>query len=432
MNFKVKQIMKHVTVLLTAALICLTAIAISWSNVFGKTELTDKPFNHDENVIVTPENSKLMKLSVMSDYGDTESPEFAQKQITATVMPAIAENKTISWKVVWKNSSGRGDHSGSTDSEPESLWGQGKNVEDYISLSAKTSQSGESITMICKQDFGETIIVTATSAADTKIFATCNVDYCQKIKSVNYTFKYGDTVMSTPSTDTNGVYLVDYTGEAKTYTVECLPEYTAHTVEEQFIESISGTFTDEFGYTSEYPLTELSLQAGLHGGNYEPELSSDGEQFIKTVTDATKSSNNALLSMMDFAKEKYESLSEAEKSHSKIVNANEAYELMKNAIVASGNGSLSDEVRAEAISLLNSYIPPTVTGNFTGSVTILTENDLLMAAKTCNDAGKGIAEFTVKYTGAYSEKVFIFKLGYSLSSITTVKSMNISLPSYLF
>lgn len=433
MNFRIKKALKQTAILLIAAVICIAAVLISRGNVAGKTVTAGEHIDHNANILVTADGggNGLMKISVMADYGDVpDSPQYAKKQITATVMPATAENKSIKWEVSWKNSTSDRQHSGGTGDDYD--WGHGKTVTDYITLSADTTESGEPLTVSCKQDFGEPVVIKAVSASNQNVYATCTVDYCQKIKSLNYSFKYGETGMTAPVAKSNGLYLVDYTGEAKSYTVECTPVYTNYTIADSFEKSISGELSDEFGYTASHALTEICLQAGLQGGNYEPELSSAGEQYVQTVSNAATSSGNPLLAMMDYAEELYAKLSETDKAHSKTVNAHEVYELMREAITASGNGTLTEEKREEAISLLNGYTPPAVTGNFTGGATIAAENELLTAAKACNDAGEGIVGYTITYVGVYSEAQFTLKLGYTEESVTAVRKMTVTLPALLF
>lgn len=74
----------------------------------------------------------------------------------------------------------------------------------------------------------------------------------------------------------------------------------------------------------------------------------------------------------------------------------------------------------------------TLQKNSYGEAAIESVDALLTAAKTCNDAGTGILEYTITYTGVYSEKTFTFKLGYTASSVSAAKTMNISLPSVMF
>ena len=201
--------MKRLAVILSAMLLLAATVL---SVVFGltsseKTGMVNVDMNHNDNIIVTPETNPAMMMSVLRAGDNTEnviqpSGDTDGISITATIGPETAENKEIQWTVKWKESTG-GNHSGGTIKAID--WSEGKNVTDYVVLSEETSMSGESITITCKQDFGEQIIVTATSAGTPEISASCTVDYCQKIKSLDYTFKYGGNAMTAPAVDSDGV-----------------------------------------------------------------------------------------------------------------------------------------------------------------------------------------------------------------------------------
>lgn len=400
----------------------------SYENMYA---LIVTSYNND-NIIVTPETNPAMMMSVLRAGDNTEnviqpSGDTDGISITATIGPETAENKEIQWTVKWKESTG-GNHSGGTIKAID--WSEGKNVTDYVVLSEETSMSGESITITCKQDFGEQIIVTATSAGTPEISASCTVDYCQKIKSLDYTFKYGGNAMTAPAVDSDGVYRVDYTGEEKSYTVECVPVYTNYTVDDEFVKNVSGQFANAFGYTSDKPFTQISLQAGLFGCVNEPALSEAAESFISDIELLAGSAGWQIgNSVLEKATTTYNGLTEAEKTHSKIINR---YQAMQKFIGKCGNGELFYAAKAEAQAVISVYTASSPSGSFNGEAAIESVDALLTAAKTCNDAGTGILEYTITYTGVYSEKTFTFKLGYTASSVSAAKTMNISLPSVMF
>lgn len=429
-----KQTMKRLAVILSAMLLLAATVL---SVVFGltsseKTGMVNVDMNHNDNIIVTPETNPAMMMSVLRAGDNTEnviqpSGDTDGISITATIGPETAENKEIQWTVKWKESTG-GNHSGGTIKAID--WSEGKNVTDYVVLSEETSMSGESITITCKQDFGEQIIVTATSAGTPEISASCTVDYCQKIKSLDYTFKYGGNAMTAPAVDSDGVYRVDYTGEEKSYTVECVPVYTNYTVDDEFVKNLSGQFANAFGYTSDKPFTQISLQAGLFGCVNEPALSEAAESFISDIELLAGSAGWQIgNSVLEKATTTYNGLTEAEKTHSKIINR---YQAMQKFIGKCGNGELFYAAKAEAQAVISVYTASSPSGSFNGEAAIESVDALLTAAKTCNDAGTGILEYTITYTGVYSEKTFTFKLGYTASSVSAAKTMNISLPSVMF
>lgn len=344
-----KQTIRRIAVVLSAILLITATV---FAVVFGlkgsrETGMVDLGINHNDNVLLTPESGALMKVSVRADYGGfpgEEESEVKAYSLSATIGPVTAGNQQILWTLKWKSSSEESDENGGQHSGGANRaagWGEGKPVGSYVELSEKTSASGESVTLSCKQDFGEQIIVTATAAENHDIYATCTVDYCQKIKSLNYTFKYGGTAMSAPAADSDGVYRVDYTGEENSYSVQCVPVYTNYTVGDEFTQAVSGKFTSAFGHTASSAFSDISLQAGLF-----------------------------------------------------------------------------DTTEQE--------------GNFNGGTQFESVDELLTAAKACNDAGTGIAEYTITFTGAHSSKTFTFKLGYTGSSIAAARTMHMSLPSVMF
>ena len=87
-----------------------------------------------------------------------------------------------------------------------------------------------------------------------------------KVESVDFVFKYGDEVLDNVTKGSDGVYRVDYTREIKDYTVEVVPKYSSSTISDTFERTITGQYTDTFGYQSELPFTNISMQAYLKAG----------------------------------------------------------------------------------------------------------------------------------------------------------------------
>ena len=388
---------------------------------FGKEQPAVNNLNN--NVVVTPqEGNGGIRLMAEFQPGVTESGDETDYEgetltITATLSPVTTENKTIRWSAAW------------TDAESE--WASGKEVTDYFALSSESSASGESISLNCKEAFGEQITVRAESDEDETIFATCKVDFRKKIESLQYTFKKGAEQISAPTAGADGVYRVDYTGEEAAYTVECVPVYSDYTLDDNFSSEIAGQFTESFGYGEEVTLTKIELQAGLYGGgSAEPELSAEAEEFISRVTTSCSIGNwNACYGSATAAKTAYDALTPEDQGHPKVANAYQALSILLEHLQ---DGTILNEERAEAQAVLNSYQAPVSEGDFTGGIKIESEDALLTAAKACNDAGKGIAEFNITYTSEYGEYSFTFSLGYTVSSVTAARSMAVSLPAVVF
>ena len=388
---------------------------------FGKELPAVNDLNN--NVVVTPQEGnggiRLMAefLPEITGSGDDTDYEGETLTITATLSPVTTENKTILWSAAW------------TDAESE--WASGKEMADYFALSSDSSESGESISLNCKKAFGEQITVRAESDEDETIFATCKIDFRKKIESLQYTFKKGAEQISAPAAGADGVYCLDYTGEEAAYTVECVPVYSDYTLDDNFSSEIAGQFTESFGYGEEVTLTKIELQAGLYGGgSAEPELSAEAEEFISRVTTSCSIGNwNACYGSANAAKTAYDALTPEDQGHPRVANAYQALSILLEHLQ---DGTILNEERAEAQAVLNSYQAPVSEGDFTGGIKIESEDALLTAAKACNDAGKGIAEFNITYTSEYGEYLFTFSLGYTVSSVTAARSMAVSLPAVVF
>ena len=97
-------------------------------------------------------------------------------RLTATVKPDNADNKTVIWDVAW---------SALND------WSNGKNISEYISLSSATANP---VTVTCNKAFGAQAVITCRLQDDSEVFATCSVDYRQKIDRVAPTITVGSNV----------------------------------------------------------------------------------------------------------------------------------------------------------------------------------------------------------------------------------------------
>lgn len=192
-----------------------------------------------------------------ADYGISTLAETAGT-ITATITPSNATYKTLDWSVAWANAN--------------SSWAKGKTVTDYFTV-APTSEGATTATWQCLQDFGEPIIVTATSQSNPDVSGTLQADYVKRVSSVN---------ASMPGVD-------NFTSKTS-YTLTPTPVYTDGTLQgeltvtdatidltEGFVEAIR----DEMGiYGSRFTLTEepinfefdseaLTVEMNLSNPNYE-------------------------------------------------------------------------------------------------------------------------------------------------------------------
>ena len=128
--------------------------------------------------------------------------------LTATVLPADAADKTVTYTAAWQNAN--------------STWASGKKVTDYVSVTQATA-GALTATVTCQQAFGEPIVVTVTSNNNPDAKAIATLHYKQKILSYDIYSYYNEFV-------THG--LIDYT------------EYGTGTDE------LTGTFTPDYEYNS--------------------------------------------------------------------------------------------------------------------------------------------------------------------------------------
>lgn len=123
---------------------------------------------------VTGRNMRLsvtkLKTSEYASYGVSPQTESAYT-LTATVTPADASNKKLDWTLTFANAS--------------SSWSTGKTVTDYVTL---TPASDGALTAVVenKAAFGEPIIVKAESRDNRSAYATCTVQYMQRITGYSF------------------------------------------------------------------------------------------------------------------------------------------------------------------------------------------------------------------------------------------------------
>lgn len=336
--------------------------------------------------------------------------------IEATLKPVTATaGSGVDWSVSFVNS--------------EHEWAIGKNVTDYVTV-APLSDGSTTATVKCLSDFGAQIKIECVSRDYSDIKAECVVDFRKKVKDVNYSFKYDGTVKEGISAGDNNVYLVDYTGEDKQYTVECVPVYSNYTLDVDYTQSIAGSYTSQFGYGQDISLNTLILQAGLSGVTIENALSSQAEEYVGLIDVAsTTGAFNALASMITNADSLYSSLTVSDKEHSRVKNSYSAHQVLRTAL---SGGRVDTSKLTEANNILNSYTPPVTDGSFMGGVVIASEDELLQAAQKCNTAGVGIVEFTIDFTSAFGSYSYSFSLGYTNSSITAVRDIILSNDSLIY
>lgn len=115
----------------------------------------------NENLLVDANGTDRMSLNVVrAATGETSAEESIT--VTATITPATATNKMINWSLAFENST--------------SEWATGKEPADYVIVTPTDTYRNE-VRLDCTEAFGEVIILTATTADNAEITATCELNY---------------------------------------------------------------------------------------------------------------------------------------------------------------------------------------------------------------------------------------------------------------
>ena len=151
----------------------------------GFTQWGDKDLsgiiNGDNN-----ENLESDKVHGLPQNIVATSANTAEVTFKATVKPADAFDKSLTWKVDWLDS---------TDE-----WTVGKSPTDYIQLTVNVKDSTEAA-IKCIEAFGAVIILTATSVSNTDIKATAKIDYLKPFIGFNSIYFCGIQLLSTNESD---------------------------------------------------------------------------------------------------------------------------------------------------------------------------------------------------------------------------------------
>ena len=355
------------------------------------------------------------------EYGVSPMAETAYT-LTVQITPSTVTNKNVDWAVAFSNSS--------------SSWASGKTVTDYVTVTPASSDS-LTATVECKQAFGEQIIVTCTSQQNSDIKGTCTVDYYKKVKSVDFSCKYGDSVIGSFVSDSDGVYRVDYTGEDIDYIVDVNPIYSDFTIDMDYSIDIAGSFSSEFGFSSG-TFSEIILPAGLSGGGTITAATQEFVDMVYASFDAYIDGDYSTCASIILEGAQYVS------DNADILNDDEQALPFVNKfggdwiLILSINtmSPMSDEeissywenaTSVDDFCVENGIEIPVVNedDNFL-NITIDSTNDLLEAAQNCNDSECGILNYTISFMGVYDTYEYTFAIGYTDSSIQAIQNIVIS------
>lgn len=171
---------------------------LTWFSSWGK----DKPAEDDTEKDNISLASYALDKADFAAYGI--SPQALEaKVITVDFEPANTTNKRIGWTCKWKN--------------PLSEWASGKNINDHVDF-VPAADFGASATLAVKQPFGEPVIVTATSRANSALTSSSQFDYVAR-----YSQLWDDSDLTLDFYENVNVFAGLYTDES--YTVlptECI------------------------------------------------------------------------------------------------------------------------------------------------------------------------------------------------------------------
>lgn len=177
---KVKIILAIISVILIAALLGLLCFQIySIKNKLDEKQPAEvtadsggAEIEGGEGIGLSFTAAKISREELNAKYGLMANAIDSEYTLTATLTPADAENKKVTYSAAWSNG--------------ESTWAKGKNVTDYVTVTQET-EGALKATLTCKQAFGEKIVVTCQSQANTSATAAADLHYKQRI--TGYTLK---------------------------------------------------------------------------------------------------------------------------------------------------------------------------------------------------------------------------------------------------
>ena len=117
----------------------------------------------------TGNGAQIMSVQIpvesYAEYGISPMAESAY-QLTATITPDTAVDKTVDWSVSFVN--------------PSSSWASGKLVTQYVTVTP-TADGALTANVECRQAFGEQIVVTVTSRDVETVSADCVCNYVKRV-----------------------------------------------------------------------------------------------------------------------------------------------------------------------------------------------------------------------------------------------------------
>lgn len=152
---------------------------LTWFDNWGKGQEKPDDDTEKDNISLA---SYALETADFAAYGI--SPQALEaKVITVDFEPANTTNKRIGWVCKWKDAT--------------STWASGKNINDYVDF-VPAADFGASATLAVKQPFGEPVVVTATSRANSALTSSSQFEYVARYSQLwgdsDLTLDFGDNI----------------------------------------------------------------------------------------------------------------------------------------------------------------------------------------------------------------------------------------------
>lgn len=198
MNITKKQVFQIIGAYTLVAVLIASIILGVVYGIKNQPETLQKAYAQESPMVI--ESSAENGIILASAEAVVASDGTSSQLITATITPASATQKSLTWSIAFKNEN--------------STWANGKTVTDYVTISPNSSNDVY-CTVTCAQAFGEQIIVKCQSVDYPDIYATATVDYVRKVTGVNLTINCDD---SSFETNYHGIRRVRVLDDPDTYT----------------------------------------------------------------------------------------------------------------------------------------------------------------------------------------------------------------------
>lgn len=184
------------------ALVALMLAVVILGVVYGIQSIPEtlQETQSQESSSLMIESSAENGIALASSEATVASDGTTTQLLTASITPASATKKALSWSIAFKNEN--------------STWATGKTVTDYVTISP-ISDNDIYCKVTCAQAFGEQIIIKCQSVDYPDIYATATVDYVRKVTGVSLSIQCDD---SSYETNYHGIRRMRVLDDPDTYT----------------------------------------------------------------------------------------------------------------------------------------------------------------------------------------------------------------------